>query len=1568
MWAQGQSSLVQTVYCERFDTLPYQIVTGQLGLVPPATAGNKFNDTNVVAVSMTNSFHTRVQPFDTVYFQTNYFSTDTNTFVRFSFFHICNVFVSQQAVVQIDTGNGQWYVLPASTYLGGSSLYIGNQYFNMAAYAPDEPWGSINPTANPAPGIFPANSQWIKEEFDISNFAAQKNNVRLRFKLRQVQSVPLVYRGWFVDNVCVEAAPCEIFPPVISANLNPAPIPCFNNAPEGDIPLDTLIQVAMDVTDPSGISSVWINYSINGGAWQTDTLNTKPSSQNYRYFFKFPQLAIGDTVCWYVEAQDNTACENRSRYPTIDTACFQITPGPPARCGAVICSQFPNIIVNFPWTESFEGNGWVPGSGTGTPPSVTHRGTIPFDQNWSVSPAATNGLGWSVWQGATPSATTGPSGAHSGQKLIYFESSFSGPPTNSQLITPCIDLRQVQGCAALEFYYHRYGNGMGNLRVDVDTGDGTALNNSQWITGVLTITGQTQTSKSSAWTKAFVSLQPYAGKIIKLRFVGFKGANDNGDMAIDALRVYEPDPLEIELVQILKPQNGFCGYSATEDVRVRLRNQGCLSVVNPQVRFRENPALPWKVAVLPFTLAGGKDTTVTLPAPAQANLAALGTYNVEVEAVLPGDADTTNNKLSVVINHEATLSTFPFIENFDGSNTVAGNGTSNSGTFTNANLTLNPAPPGVLPPGYNEFGFWVENRLTNSDDTGPARDRSNFGQYIYTENNFGTFPTSSVILTRCLDLSALTSPTLDFWLFNFGTNSGPVNVQVKTQGTNTWTNLGTAITTQQQSDEWDDWQLVRRDLTTYAGTVIQLRIVVGKSSTAGTAGDVSIDNIHIYNRTASDVGVKFINAPDNNISVNANGTISLEIQNYGTASVSNIPFAVDLKPLCGPNAGVVTTVTGTATASIAANSSAVVTVQSPNGFPRGHFEVEAKTTLAADINAFNNSVKKLVVGVRNDTIPIFYNFDDCGAQPYSIQSAYPLKSGNTLRFFELGTPTQSGISAAFSAPNAWVTGPSENYRRGKDEVLMLPPLLGFDTVEGVLLRFRHNIKLGSGAGARVEFLQGTAWQALGNASVPGPSSPVQNWYSNTIFGGASIPALGGNPGWQGSSGGWVQSAYPLAQFSNQSGAVNIRFRMASSTFDSPDNGWAIDNIEVVVPAQRSASPIDIRSVAPLPVPGPNQYMVRIQNTGAKALDSVFVKLTANGSVNIASEWVTFDPPLFSGQSRWDTLVSPWANSPSGCHNMEVITSTPNNRIDNFPTDDTLNKVICILDVLTSFPYCNNFNTPADTTWLHKNAITYDNGTNSFRAGAPNKSTINAPFSAPWCYTAGFKTGLYKNRDSSALFTPAFSVDTTSHYEISFQHWMKSERYHDGGTVEVTMDGGRTWQVIGGPGPDWFNTPYVTILEIIKPGWTGTVPGFIQAQQVIRFSAPGNAIFRFRFMSDQSIVDEGWAIDDFCFDTTNALVDFTVGLDELPETGMAIGLPSPNPASSEVVLPILVNDNKTLHFSITNAMGQVIYQNTERYSAGPQEVKFDVNGWATGMYFIVIDGGESPVVRKLLIQR
>ena len=62
------------------------------------------------------------------------------------------------------------------------------------------------------------------------------------------------------------------------------------------------------------------------------------------------------------------------------------------------------------------------------------------------------------------------------------------------------------------------------------------------------------------------------------------------------------------------------------------------------------------------------------------------------------------------------------------------------------------------------------------------------------------------------------------------------------------------------------------------------------------------------------------------------------------------------------------------------------------------------------------------------------------------------------------------------------------------------------------------------------------------------------------------------------------------------------------------------------------------------------------------------------------------------------------------------------------------------------------------------------------------------------------------------------------------HQFSTELYHDGGTVDITFDG-INWHPVGTNlyGATWFNTSFVTSLDVYNPGWTGLSGGWIPAK-------------------------------------------------------------------------------------------------------------------------------------------
>jgi hypothetical protein len=136
---------------------------------------------------------------------------------------------------------------------------------------------------------------------------------------------------------------------------------------------------------------------------------------------------------------------------------------------------------------------------------------------------------WTVNNGSTFTANTGPSGAAQGENYLYFETSdgFAYDLGDEAVLESDVFAAQD---AKISFQYHMYGSNIGTLAIEAS---GNGLN---WET-VWSASGQQQTSLTDAWTKQVVRLDDYSGNI-KLRIRATAAGGYKGDIAIDNIKIH----------------------------------------------------------------------------------------------------------------------------------------------------------------------------------------------------------------------------------------------------------------------------------------------------------------------------------------------------------------------------------------------------------------------------------------------------------------------------------------------------------------------------------------------------------------------------------------------------------------------------------------------------------------------------------------------------------------------------------------------------------------------------------------------------------------------------------------------------------------------------------------------------------------------------------------------------------------------------------------------------------------------------------------------------------------------
>ncbi|MEM1323492.1 MAG: proprotein convertase P-domain-containing protein, partial [Bacteroidota bacterium] len=138
---------------------------------------------------------------------------------------------------------------------------------------------------------------------------------------------------------------------------------------------------------------------------------------------------------------------------------------------------------------------------------------------------------WLVDNMGTTSTNTGPEDDISGGgNYLYIEASGRGCRDANQAIlqSNCILVNAASGTCHLSFYYHLFGNGTGQLDLQI-----TNSGDPNW-TSLWTLSGD----QGDEWFKQYIDLSAYHNQLVQLRFIASDITGFRGDMALDQIEFY----------------------------------------------------------------------------------------------------------------------------------------------------------------------------------------------------------------------------------------------------------------------------------------------------------------------------------------------------------------------------------------------------------------------------------------------------------------------------------------------------------------------------------------------------------------------------------------------------------------------------------------------------------------------------------------------------------------------------------------------------------------------------------------------------------------------------------------------------------------------------------------------------------------------------------------------------------------------------------------------------------------------------------------------------------------------
>ncbi len=138
---------------------------------------------------------------------------------------------------------------------------------------------------------------------------------------------------------------------------------------------------------------------------------------------------------------------------------------------------------------------------------------------------------WFVGQGSISNSNSGPSGdVQGGGKYAYIQTNdFNCQFNNTAILeSTCIQVSANQNACHMSFYYHSFGNGIGELNLEI-----LPQGSQQWIS-----LWNSNGVNENNWLREYIDLRPYDGQNVKMRFVSQGATNNNGILALDEINFY----------------------------------------------------------------------------------------------------------------------------------------------------------------------------------------------------------------------------------------------------------------------------------------------------------------------------------------------------------------------------------------------------------------------------------------------------------------------------------------------------------------------------------------------------------------------------------------------------------------------------------------------------------------------------------------------------------------------------------------------------------------------------------------------------------------------------------------------------------------------------------------------------------------------------------------------------------------------------------------------------------------------------------------------------------------------
>lgn len=602
-----------------------------------------------------------------------------------------------------------------------------------------------------------------------------------------------------------------------------------------------------------------------------------------------------------------------------------------------------------------------------------------------------------------------------------------------------------------------------------------------------------------------VDLSGFAGQEAIIAFFGKDGPIDDPEdynIYIDNILVQVPPDLDLEVTSLEVPEPNFC--YGLEPIEAVLTNRAPDSLFLAQDTFLVTTTISGPIpqtfldTLAMDTLA--PDSALTLINDGDFSVG--GSYTITLFISNPDDGAAFNDTLSTTL----TVASFtaPYQEDFDG--------LSEGTTFPAGWQSLSTTSSG------SDFIWEIESGTTTSSNTGPSEDNTTGnGNYIYTEASDGSQGDSAILITPCIDLSALSNPQMDFFYHMFGEDMGTFEVLIDDGSSvaSVFTRVGEQDTAFSDTDPWNPASV---SLSAYAGQTIRV-IFLGERGPS-FEGDMSVDDLFIYEPTGIDLVTSGADVPDNGCTFEVDSTITVDLfNNKSTAQDLSVDSVIVVADVSGvANFQVRDTVnSGTLAAGDTLSVALTADFQTP-----GQYEVLIFTSSLTDENPYNDTLV-----TNRTTLPLYvapytedfegsgYVNSTTGTDPGEINFDWMRNRLDPVAWY----PNDGSTPSTSTGPDGDHTTGTGRYMytetsgfisTGEDTAVLMSSCIDLDTLSSPVLSFWYHMH-GDDMGTlfvEVENEQGdvaTIWSLSGEQQGDNPDpylqafAPLNDFVGDTVM-------------------------------------------------------------------------------------------------------------------------------------------------------------------------------------------------------------------------------------------------------------------------------------------------------------------------------------------------------------------------------------------------------------------------------------------------------------------------------------